>query len=1055
MGEEVTRKTVDTLDTLAIVGSQSQFEDAVDRVLKQVSFDQDNKVQVFELNIRALGGLLSAHSLASDPSFGHAIKGYNGGLLRLAEDLAQRLLPAFSLSKTGIPYPRVNLRYGVPRTETVETCTAGAGSLVLEFGVLSRLTGNPHYEMVAKRALKAIWDRRSDIGLFGNVINIQTGQWVHTASSTGAGVDSFFEYLLKAYVLFGEDEYLEMFEEAYTSLMRHVRDSSGYMYRNVHMSSGNLMATWIDSLSSFLPGLQVLHGDIDAAIKGHLVFYNIWRRYHALPERFDFYQKTVDIGFYPLRPEFAESTYHLYQATKDPFYLHVGEMIIEDLNNRTRVSCGFATVGDVRSGRLEDRMESFMLSETLKYLYLLFDTDHYINHLDSNFVFTTEGHILPLSKQYLDKGARVSTTIADRVCEPHTLYNIFSRGNRSSYITNPRRYITHPQKLDMSSIPYRHDADFAATLVGLTENISPDIYQNGYCTSPESGSLSFELTFGHSGRTGERNKSPRLIELIGGFLIKSLSGVKLELNKRPRSQGGGYYAVGENDVLMVTMDAIKPYLRDNVLQLETIDASGHHSAYSADSKDIEIRLHTMHQSWVYIGTESQFGVPVLSLTGQSPVIFLRDDRLFGCQPYEPEDRQLIQDKVLILSRGECSFYRKAMWAQEGGARAVIFVNNEDNMNSFRALPSTESDMPTAEVTIPTLTITKEAGIDLLNHLDSDDTVAMEKGKKKYCFIPQMKPSTSTQKPRITSDDCNQLNPLYTIKISEENTPDTPADLIEGYERNKDNQASNASLRKRPAAFNFFKNAIDQPIDNLRQYLWTHGYENDIPEDDKQFIDLIRLVLTDFWAIAVKPEYPSTTNERAPFVESIIPLFKYLSAIMRSVAFVWCEKGLSICMPQYGKLMDGIGTTLFDNIDRVLIESSGQVGDLHTEEDTLKLLEYTSVFLQEEKGRYQQASHTMIAKRRLFGIQVVGHKVTLLSSFVIRQSWQSLGLPVGALGSNPQSLESAQVLNMLQEQDLVTQQLINEHNDCVRVPKEDTLRSHHRKSMSESKPEKIH
>lgn len=309
------------------------------------------------------------------------------------------------------------MRYGVPRTETVETCTAGAGSLILEFGVLSRLTGNPYYEVnflapamasyytgghlnlrcsqdVAKRAIRALWDRRSDIDLLGNVINIQSGQWIHTASSTGAGIDSFFEYLLKAYVLFGETEYLEMFEDAYNGIMRHVRDPSGYLYRNVHMNTGALMATWIDSLSAFWPGLQVLYGDIDSAVKGHLVFYNIWRKYHALPERFDFYRKTVDIGFYPLRPEFIESTYHLYRATRDPFYLHVGEMVIRDLNNRTRLPCGFASIGDVRTGRLEDRMESFLLSETLKYLYLLFDTGnskkrHLVNQntLKSDIIF--------------------------------------------------------------------------------------------------------------------------------------------------------------------------------------------------------------------------------------------------------------------------------------------------------------------------------------------------------------------------------------------------------------------------------------------------------------------------------------------------------------------------------------------------------------------------------------------------------------------------------------------------------------------------------------------
>lgn len=230
------------------------------------------------------------------------------------------------------------------------------------------------YQRLAKRALIALWERRSELDLLGNVIDIQTGKWIHTASSTGAGIDSFFEYLLKAYVLFGEKDYLELFEASYEAILNHVLDKSGYLYRNVHMDSGSLMATWIDSLSAFMPGVQVLYGDLEAAIKGHLVFYNLWRQYHALPERFDFYHKQASVLNYPLRPEFIESTYYLYQATKDPFYLHVGEMILEDLNNRTRIPCGFASLHNVQTGRLEDRMESFMLSETLKYLYLLFDS---------------------------------------------------------------------------------------------------------------------------------------------------------------------------------------------------------------------------------------------------------------------------------------------------------------------------------------------------------------------------------------------------------------------------------------------------------------------------------------------------------------------------------------------------------------------------------------------------------------------------------------------------------------------------------------------------------
>lgn len=469
--------------------------------------------------------------LATEPSFNRTIDGYNNELLYMAKDLANRLMPAFQNTKTGIPFPRVNLKRGVPPTETTETCTAGAGSLILEFGVLSRLTGDPSYEQAAKKALKAVWQRRSNLNLLGNVIDIQTGHWIHTASSTGAGIDSAFEYMLKAYILFGEQEYKDMFDQAYKALLLYVRDNSGYLYRNVHMSTGSLMSYWIDSLSAFFPGLQVLHGDLEAAIKNHLVFYNIWRRYHALPERFDFYQKTVDLPYYPLRPEFIESTYHLYMATKDPFYLEVGEMVIEDLNNRTRVPCGFASIGDIRSGRLEDRMESFMLSETLKYLYLLFDADNSINTMDNNCVFTTEGHILGLPKKYLDRESKLlNPKQLGLVTLQHT-----PAGTCQNYNPSQRHFVSLPTELEMTSIPYQPHADFAAYIAGHTVSTVPPISTQGYCEPPNS-IKSYSLSFGFTSPSERffkqqhtKYSNNNLIDVLGGYLVKSLSGLKIEL----------------------------------------------------------------------------------------------------------------------------------------------------------------------------------------------------------------------------------------------------------------------------------------------------------------------------------------------------------------------------------------------------------------------------------------------------------------------------------------------------------------------------------------------
>lgn len=198
--------------------------------LRGRGFDVDSKVQVFETVIRGVGGLLSAHLFAigelpitgynpnpsgdrveDHPILWPAGFKYDGQLLRLALDLAQRLLPAF-YTTTGLPYPRVNLRHGIPfytnsplhdesnfgdaasqnPPEITETCSAGAGSLVLEFTVLSRLTGDQRFEQAAKRAFWAVWERRSDIGLIGAGVDAEGGHWIGPYAGIGAGADSFF-----------------------------------------------------------------------------------------------------------------------------------------------------------------------------------------------------------------------------------------------------------------------------------------------------------------------------------------------------------------------------------------------------------------------------------------------------------------------------------------------------------------------------------------------------------------------------------------------------------------------------------------------------------------------------------------------------------------------------------------------------------------------------------------------------------------------------------------------------------------------------------------------
>uniref|UniRef100_A0A8C9RU99 alpha-1,2-Mannosidase n=1 Tax=Scleropages formosus TaxID=113540 RepID=A0A8C9RU99_SCLFO len=405
---------IDTLDTLVVLNKLEEFEEAVKRVTKDVRLDNDIVVSVFETNIRVLGGLLGAHVMADMlRGQGKRMQWYQDELLHMAKELGYRLLPAFNTT-SGLPYPRVNLRYGVlnplSRTGTEsDTCTACAGTMILEFAALSRLSGEAVFEEHARKALDVLWDKRQrGSDLVGTVINIHSGDWVRRDSGVGAGIDSYYEYLMKAYILLGDNVYLERFNTHYSAIMKYI--SQPPLLLSVHMHNPTVsVRSWMDSLLAFFPGLQVLRGDLKPAIETHEMLYQVTQQHKFLPEAFTT-EFRVHWGQHPLRPEFAESTYFLYKATGDPYYLKVGQSIVEKLNAHARVPCGFAAVQDVRTGTHEDRMDSFFLAEMFKYLYLLFSEKSQLPIDIDNYIFTTEAHLLPVSLSTTQSPCRGNST---------------------------------------------------------------------------------------------------------------------------------------------------------------------------------------------------------------------------------------------------------------------------------------------------------------------------------------------------------------------------------------------------------------------------------------------------------------------------------------------------------------------------------------------------------------------------------------------------------------------------------------------------------------------
>lgn len=406
---------IDALDTLVVMGNYTEFQRVVELIILNSKFDADINVSVFETNIRIIGGLLSAHLLSHRAGV-KLEPGWpcQGPLLRLAEDVAKRLIVAFD-TKTGMPYGTVNLKYGVPKGETSVTCTAGVGSFIIEFGTLSRLTGDSVYEEVALNALYALYNHKSQLGLFGNHIDVETGRWTAQDSGIGSGIDSYFEYLVKGSVLLQRPELMEMFHESRKQFEKYLKKDDWYMW--VSMNKGQVTLPVFQSLEAFWPGVLSLIGDTSAAMKTLHNYHQVWQQYGFTPEFY--YIPHTEAGgnkeSWPLRPELIESIMLLYRATGDPFLLQAGEDILRSIQHSAKTPCGYATIKDVRDHKKEDRMESFFLSETTKYLYLLFDTDNFmhnqgqhgtiINSPNGKCVVEAGGYIFNTEAHPVDPGA--------------------------------------------------------------------------------------------------------------------------------------------------------------------------------------------------------------------------------------------------------------------------------------------------------------------------------------------------------------------------------------------------------------------------------------------------------------------------------------------------------------------------------------------------------------------------------------------------------------------------------------------------------------------------
>ncbi|KAI9321839.1 glycoside hydrolase [Dichotomocladium elegans] len=408
----------DALDTMVIMGLDQEYEEALKHVARTDWYSTKVPSKTFETNIRYLGGLLSAYDLRPDPI-----------LLRIAIELADTvILPAYR-TPNGIPAAYVNVAKGLPTRDT-GLILAEFGSLQLELVRLSQLTGNTTYATIANRVIHTIDQVPTSYpGLYPITWDLETFTPSSGYITISGGGDSYYEYLLKTYILMDGDEtrQLSMWKEAVASMRKYLRSETGdgMIFLSDINEDYRLLRT--GELVCFMPANLLLGGRYlkDSQIEEFAEelmksCYDTWAVTPTgiAPETWSWVDKNQNssrfpvamqtsmetVGYiaedlsYDLRPETIESLFYFYRITGDPKYQDMAWKIFQSIEKYCKTSSGYTRIANVFNTDAVEPLnfqESYFFAETLKYLYLIFSEPSLIS-LDE-YVFNTEAHPFKLN----------------------------------------------------------------------------------------------------------------------------------------------------------------------------------------------------------------------------------------------------------------------------------------------------------------------------------------------------------------------------------------------------------------------------------------------------------------------------------------------------------------------------------------------------------------------------------------------------------------------------------------------------------------------------------
>ena len=362
-GHDLGLSLIEALDTLWLMELDEEFQAGVDWVKTNVDFDVDADIQVFEANIRLVGGLLSAHLACGDPV-----------LLDKASDLADRLMRSFEASPHGLPYRYVNLRTGAVRDP--ETNLAEIGTYIDEFGLLSQLTGDARYHDAARRAMIHALNMRSDIGLMAANIHAETGRFISRNASIDVYADSFYEYLWDAWELFGDTDLKTAAEDCCRAMVAHQgkRYQGLLWFPMVDYETGAVTSTSQTVLGAYLAGLlgQVgLKAEGDDFLSTYVAMQD---RYIIVPESTDVTTATPRGKRTGLRPEVADAALNLWLGDRDDRYRAIAAIHYRNMKATSKAAHGYTSLADITTRPMTqgDNCPGYWWSEQMKYYWLMF-----------------------------------------------------------------------------------------------------------------------------------------------------------------------------------------------------------------------------------------------------------------------------------------------------------------------------------------------------------------------------------------------------------------------------------------------------------------------------------------------------------------------------------------------------------------------------------------------------------------------------------------------------------------------------------------------------------